>query len=247
MFFVFSKLLVIFIYPITWIIVLLLIAVITKQHKLKQRLLICSVALFLFFSNTFFLDLFAHHWDVAPAPLKNSGTYSCVIVLGGFTSENAHTDGFFNGAADRFIEGLKLLTTRRVSHILISSGNGNLLHDNFAEADWVKAQLKQFNVPDSCVLIENHSRNTIENVAYSKLVLNARHMKPPYILVTSAFHMRRSLEIFKNAGIDVVPYPCNYIAGNGAISPNIIPSAEALNTWNIYIKEMIGTLVNHLI
>jgi uncharacterized SAM-binding protein YcdF (DUF218 family) len=168
-------------------------------------------------------------------------------VLGGFTGEDANGNGFFNTAADRFIEGLKLIVTGKASHILITSGNGNLLHDKFAEADWVKTQLKAFKVPDSCVLIENKSRNTIENAAFSKTIIAARHLPPPYLLVTSAFHLRRSLGIFKKAKLEVVPYPCNYMAGNGKTSPDsFIPSVEPLYKWNIYIKEVIGTLVNYL-
>ncbi|MDB5131093.1 MAG: hypothetical protein JWR02_842 [Mucilaginibacter sp.] len=247
MFFIFSKLLVIFIYPFTWILGFLIAGVAVKKSHLKRRLLITAAVLALIFSDTFLLDQFAKRWDISPVPLKNSGSYSCVIVLGGFTGEDANGNGYFNTAADRFIEGLKLIATGKASHILISSGNGNLLHDKFAEADWVKTQLKAFKVPDSCVLIENRSRNTIENAAFSKAVINARHLPPPYLLVTSAFHMRRSLGIFKKAKLDVIPYPCNYLAGNGKTSPDsFTPSADALDKWNIYIKEVVGTLVNYL-
>lgn len=246
MFFIFSKLLVIFIYPFTWILALLIAAVLVKKPVLKRSFLIIATALSLVFSNPFLLDQFAKRWDIALVPLKNSGAYSCVIVLGGFTGEDANGNGFFNTAADRFIEGLKLITTGKASHILITSGNGNLLHDKFAEADWVQTQLKAFNVPDSCVLIEDKSRNTLENAAFSKTILEARHLPPPYLLVTSAFHMRRSLGIFKKAKLDVIPYPCNYMAGNGKTSPDsFIPKADALWTWNFYVKEVIGTLVNH--
>jgi uncharacterized SAM-binding protein YcdF (DUF218 family) len=247
MFFIFSKLLVGFIYPFTWILVFLIAAVAVKKPHLKRRFLITAAVLALIFSDTFLLDQFTKRWDIAPVPLKNTGPYSCVIVLGGFTGEDANGNGFFNTAADRFIEGLKLITTVKASHILITSGNGNLLHDKFAEADWVKTQLKAFKVPDSCVLIEDKSRNTLENAAFSKTIIEARHLQPPYLLVTSAFHMRRSLGIFKKAKLDVIPYPCNYLAGNGKTSPDsFFPKADALWTWDFYIKEVIGTLVNYL-
>jgi uncharacterized SAM-binding protein YcdF (DUF218 family) len=247
MFFVFSKLLVGFIYPFTWILVFLIAAVIVKRPLLKRMFLITAAILALIFSNPFLLDQFARRWDIAPVPLKNSSAYSCVIVLGGFTGEDANGNGFFNTAADRFIEGLKLITSGKASHILITSGNGNLLHDKFAEADWVKTQLKAFKVPDSCVLIEDKSRNTIENAAFSKTIIETHHLPPPYLLVTSAFHMRRSMGIFKKEKLEVIPYPCNYMAGNGKTSPDsFIPSAEPLFKWNIYVKEVVGTLVNYL-
>ncbi len=248
MFFALSKLLLIFIFPLTWILTLLIIAIVTKNQKLKRRFLILSTALLLIFSSPFLLNQFAKLWDIDPVPLKNTGPYSCAIVLGGFSGEDGNGNGFFNDKSDRFIQGLKLFTTGTVSHILISSGNGNLLHDKFAEADWVKTQLQQFKVPDSCILIENRSRNTIENAAFSKVMLNNMHLQPPYLLVTSAFHMRRSLGIFNRAKLDVLPYPCNYLAGRGRTSPDsFIPDTETFYRWTIYLKEVVGVIVNYVI
>ena len=247
MFFVLSKLLLIFIFPITWILAILIFAVISKNQKLRRRLLITATALLLIFSTPFFLDQFARLWDIAPVPLNNTRPYSCVIVLGGFSGEDSEGHGFFNASSDRFIQALKLFSTGKASHILVSSGNGNLLHDKFAEADWVKTQLQQFKVPDSCILIEDRSRNTIENAAFSKVMLSNKHLQPPYLLVTSAFHMRRSLGIFNKAKLAVVPYPCNYLAGRGKTSPaSFIPDAETFFRWTIYIKEVVGVLVNYL-
>ena len=97
MFFILSKLLLIFILPLTWILALLIIAILTKKNNLKRRFLILSVALLLIFSDPFLLDQFAKVWDIAPVPLKNSGSYSCAIVLGGFTAEDTNGNGFFNG------------------------------------------------------------------------------------------------------------------------------------------------------
>jgi uncharacterized SAM-binding protein YcdF (DUF218 family) len=229
-----------------WFLVFFILALILKRPHLKRRFLIISVALLLIFSNHFLFNQFAGHWNIKPVPLKNSGQYSCAIVLGGFAGEGINGHGSFNGYADRFIQGLKLLNTGKVSHILISSGNGSLMPGKFREADWVKTQLELLNVPDSCILIEDRSRNTLENAAFSKSVLQENHLAPPYILVTSAFHMRRSLAVFKKEKIDVVPYPCNYFAGSKKISVlDFIPDAEVFGGWELYIKELIGTIVNY--
>jgi uncharacterized SAM-binding protein YcdF (DUF218 family) len=247
MFFFFSKILLIFILPFSWILALLIAALFVKKPPLKRRLLIISIALSLVFTNPFLFNLFASHWDIKPAPLTKKGPYSCVIVLGGFSGEDGKGQGHFNESADRFIQGLKLYTAGRATRIFISGGNGNLVRDkyNYAEADWVKTQLQQLKVPDSCILTEDQSRNTIENAAFAKPVLEKNHLQPPYILVTSAFHMRRSLGIFKKANIDVVPYPCNYMTVNENFSMNqFIPDGEIIGNWNFYIKELVGTTVN---
>jgi uncharacterized SAM-binding protein YcdF (DUF218 family) len=246
MYFVLSKLLLFFILPFSWFLAFLIASLLVKKQHIKRRFLIISVAILLVFSNPFLLNEFAKHWSIKPVQLKNKGSYSCAIILGGFSGEDANGKGFFNSSADRFIQAVKLLATGKVTHLLISGGNGSLIPDNFEESDWVKTQLELLKVPDSCILIENRSRNTIENAAFSKTILNDKHLQPPYLLVTSDFHMRRSLNIFKKTGLEVIPYPCNYVAGNDKMSVNeFIPDAGVLGNWNFYIKELVGTIVTH--
>lgn len=206
-----------------------------------------GVVLLVIFTNPFLFNQFAGLWDIKPVTLNNKAPYSCAIILGGFSGEDAHHQGFFNSSADRFIQGVKLYNSGKVSRILISSGNGNLIHDDFEEADWAKTQLLDFKVPDSAILIENKSRNTLENAAFSKRIIEKNHLKPPYILVTSAFHMRRSLGIFKKENIDVVALPCNYMDAKANISINqLVPDGFVIGYWNLYIKEVVGTFVNYL-
>ena len=247
MFFFFSKILEYFIYPFSWVIILTVVALIVKKPTLKKKLFVIAAAVLFIFSDPFLINQFAKHWDVKPAPLKKTGSYSCAVVLGGFSSELADGTDYFNISADRFLQAIKLYQEGKVTHILITGGNGTLFPDHFREADWVKIQLQQFKVPDSCILIEDKSRNTIENAAFSKPKLDSAHLLPPYVLITSAFHMRRSLEIFKKTNIEVIPYPCNYLTPDGFVSiDDFIPDPGALANWNIYIKELIGTIVNYI-
>jgi uncharacterized SAM-binding protein YcdF (DUF218 family) len=246
MFFFFSKVLFFIICPLNWVLALLISAIIVKKIRLKQRFLVAASALLLFFSTPYILQLFVSAWDTPTAPLK-PGVYSCAIVLGGFVSEDAKKNVFFNSSSDRFLQAVRLFNTGKVSHILISGGNGTLNPDSFREANWVKAQLQQFKVPDSCILIENQSRNTIENAAFSKVVLQNSHLQPPYLLITSSFHMRRSLGIFKNENIDVVPYTTNRLVGRPDFSIiQFFPDAEVFSKWVFYIKEVVGVMVNKL-
>jgi len=247
MYFILSKVLLFLLYPILWFFALFIIAITIKNARRKKRLLIASALLLYLFSNSILLNLFAKAWDYSPYPVKDTKTYSCAIVLGGFSGVDGSGNGFFNAASDRFIEGIELLATGKAKHLLISSGNGNLIPGKFKEADWVGIQLKNLHFTDSSILIENNSRNTIENAVFSKKILLARHLNPPYLLVTSAFHMRRSMMIFKKEGYNVIPYPCNYIAGQGDITlGDLLPSAEALSTWNMYLKELVGYVVDYL-
>lgn len=243
MYFIFSKILLVLIFPLTWILILLIVSFISKSKKWKYRCLVAAVALLVLFTNPFLFNQFAQSWDIAPYK-PDSKKYSCAIVLGGFSSSSDKGEGYFNFSADRFIQGAKLLSTKKTTYLLITGGSGSLLPDEYSEAPWAKKQFLEFNYPDSAVLIESNSRNTLENGRFSKVLLDSAKLKPPYLLVTSAYHMRRSLMIFKNAGMDVIPYPANYLIRRKAEASDFIPDASVLSSWNIYIKEVVGYVAN---
>lgn len=241
MFFVFSKILIYILAPITWILIFLIIGFFTKKPKLKKYFFLASLFLFILFSNPFLLNSFARWWDVEETSLPPNQTYSCAILLGGFTSEDENGDGYFSVSADRFIQALRLKTQGKVNRILISGGNGTLLPTDFRESDWVAAELRAMKIADSSIISENRSRNSYENALFTKKLLDSAGLKPPYLLVTSAFHMRRALRTYKRNGCDVIPFSCNYIAGRGRTTfSEFIPSAWSLAYWQVYIKEVVG-------
>ena len=248
MYFLFSKILLFLLFPFSWAVGFLLIALFAKKAMLKRRSLIISAAILFVFSNPYLIYKFAQCWDVPTGNIQKGKVYSAAIVLGGFSGEDINGGGNFNLSADRFLQGIKLKMTGKAARIMITSGNGSLLPDGFSEGAWAKGQLKEFGFPDSVVLIEQRSRNTFENASFSKTILDKAHVQAPYLLITSAFHMRRSLYIFKSEGLNVVPYTCNYITGNSKLSFDtcVLPDANALSTWQIYLKEVVGLCVAHI-
>lgn len=244
MYYVFSKALLFLILPINWIIASIVIALFINNKQNKRRYLWFSLLLFLVFSNPLLLNRVSRLWHVKASTLPNK-QYSCAIVLGGFAGEKNDGEGYFTGAADRYIQAVKLQMTGKVSHLMITGGeDGKTKKTDFIEAIWVKSQLHDLKLPDSCLLSEELSRNTFENASFSKPILLKSGLKPPYVLITSAVHMRRSLLIFKNVGLDVVPYPCNYMTGIDRFAfREFVPDADVLAEWNYYIKEMVGYIV----
>ncbi|WP_162276846.1 YdcF family protein [Mucilaginibacter pedocola] len=244
MYFILSKVLYILILPFLWIFGMLVYAIFTKKPKRARKLLITSVIILYFFGNPIPMRLYSNMWDIK-AYNPGNNKFSSIILLGGFVSEDATGHGFFNNAADRYTEAVKLLQNGTASHLLVTGGNGNLNPSGFREGTFVQGELRKLGIPDSAVLIESNARNTFENAAFSKAILQKTTLKPPYLLVTSAFHMRRSLLIFKKAGIPVVAYPCDYYKTNrGAISFwDLLPDTVVYGTWNTYIKELIGYIV----
>jgi len=207
-------------------------------------MIVAFVALYLF-SCPILLKLYVKTWNVKNELPDNNKTYSCAIVLGGFSSGDTVGKGYFNASASRFIEGIKLVSTGKASHIMITGGNGNLIPGSFSEGNWVKTQLKELKYPDSCILIESNSRNTIENAVFSKPVLQRAGLKPPYILITSDFHMRRAAMIFRHEGYDIIADPVLSGEDDGFSFSDIVPDAGTLSDWTIYLKEGIGYVVNY--
>jgi len=235
-------------WPLTWVLVLLMISLLAKRPKRKRNVLVGAIVVLLLFSNRCLLNLFARTWDVAAVELPKGKVYTAAIMLGGFTGENTKQQGYFNDHSDRFVEGLYLKSSGRVTHLIISGGNNRPGTSSFTEAKWVKKIMLDMHYPDSAVLIEQRSTNTNENVIFTKQLLDSSQLKPPYLLVTSAFHMRRALYIFKKRGIPVIPYPCDYLAGNSSadVFDYFVPSAGVTYAWNYYLKEVVGIVVEHL-
>ena len=96
------------------------------------------------------------------------------------------------------------------------------------------------------ILWENRSRNTAEN---ARLSLAMADPKPgeQWVLITSAFHMKRSLSSFKAAGWpDLVPYPVDFRSGSirRRIGWNPVDNIELLDRA---IKEHVGLLAYRLV
>jgi len=227
--------------PFNWLIVLLLVACMVKKRSLKKTALILALFVFIVFGNAALLNWYAKTWQPKPVVLSPSAEYSCGIVPGGFASPDADANGYFNATADRFIQAVKLYKTGHIKHILISGGNGKENEKSFREAAWVRGELVSVGIADSVIFTEDKANNTNENAIYSKHILDSLHLAPPYLLITSAFHMPRAALVFKKAGVDVVPFPCNYNIGRGSFSPwDLIPTPSTLLGWDSFLKETVG-------
>ncbi|HEX3006334.1 MAG TPA: ElyC/SanA/YdcF family protein [Bacteroidales bacterium] len=62
------------------------------------------------------------------------------------------------------------------------------------------------------------------------------------LLITSAFHMKRSLGCFRKVHLDVTPYRTDFLAERRKWDPDrlLIPSANSLKDWHTLIREVVG-------
>jgi uncharacterized SAM-binding protein YcdF (DUF218 family) len=129
--------------------------------------------------------------------------YEIGIVLGGITSYDRTTkEGYFNISSDRFIQTALLYKKGNIKKILVSGGqNGIIKEDDFSESAFIKSKLIDLGIPEQDILIEEVSRNTIENAKFCKQVLQQTNLdNNTIVLITSAFHMQRAKYIFEQEG-----------------------------------------------
>jgi len=87
---------------------------------------------------------------------------------------------------------------------------GGTVFSKGPEAPVIKEYLVSLGVPPKDIFTETRARDTWENAVFSKKLCDEKGYKKP-LIVTSAYHMRRAMWSFKEAGFeDAVPYPTAY-------------------------------------
>lgn len=240
MFFFFSKVAYFFLSPENWIIALILIILITRPPVVKKRLKVALLVAIFFFGNEYIYTELVNAWQPRPVKLPGNATYDAGILLGGLTSFDQNRIGFFNGASDRFIAASTLYKTGKIRKIIVSGG---ALKKNVPlEGDYLYKRLIDIGVATDDIIVENRSRTTFENAAFTKQMLDSLHLKEPLILVTSAVHVPRAERVFKKAGINVISFPCHYSVLNKrmGIFNFLIPSLSTIVSWSGFLKEVVG-------
>ncbi len=248
MFFILSKVLYFLLFPISWIILLLIWRWRAKSATTRKRLLLLTVLIIVVFSNPFIYRSLMRAWQPAPVAISDTAHYSTGIVLGGLAYFDKNNRGFFSDAADRFIQTANLYHRGIIKKILVTGGTGNLLQREPPEAHFLKQEFINNGVNANDIIIEARSRNTHENAVFSKLILDSLHLVPPFVLITSAQHMPRSEAVFKKTGFNFITYPCDYRVADTrfSIGDTILPDITLFTGWGWFIKEIIGLGVYRL-
>lgn len=184
-----------------------------------------------------------------PKPAGEPDSVGCMIVLGGaFDNEvNTARHGIeFSEGVDRFIEALRLAQKFPQSRILVSGGDGSLSGSYEGDAAASRRFFPLFGVGMERLVEETQSRTTYENALNTKEFL-AQQGLSNCLLITSAFHMPRSVGLFRKLGIDIVPWPTDYrTTGNVALGLDLTqPSLNAQNLGTA-LREWYGLVGYYL-
>jgi uncharacterized SAM-binding protein YcdF (DUF218 family) len=178
-------------------------------------------------------------WDDA------HGAPDGIIVLGGSIDADlseAHGRAVVRSAADRILAAAALARRYPSARVIFSGGSANLIGNDAREADYAAALFESLGIDKTRLTMERASRNTQENAEFSKS-LAAPKSGERWLLVTSAFHMPRSIGLFRKAQFAVEAYPVDWrIGGRADLVSFSVVAGEGLGRTDLGLREWIGLL-----
>ena len=178
-----------------------------------------------------------------PQPADPEG--DIIIMLGGGATADTPSlgeKGDLTSAA-----GNRLLMTAQLYNLLklpvLVSGSA-VFPGSGCEAEIAKRDLIRLGVPEEKIYTDTESLNTRQNAVYSAELMREHGFTKP-ILVTSAFHMPRSVLNFEKEGVQVVPFPTDYMTNSITVVHinRLIPGSGNLMATDLFLREKLRTAV----
>ncbi len=253
MFVFLSKTLDLLLSPLTWALLLALggALLVTRRPRAAARSSLAAVVVLVIFSAEPVANvLFRFLESSAVRTYQPDAAYEVVIVLGG-TLEGNGTDPLgepeLNAAGDRFLRGLELVRSGQARNILLSAGTLDPHSGLPTEAVVLARELERQGIPRERVAPEPRSGNTRENAVESARIIRDRGWSR-LLLITSAFHMERSLGCFRAVGLEPDALPVDYRSFDpGKRSASWAPRAGALAQSTDALRELFGRVVYRLV
>ncbi|EKD77460.1 MAG: hypothetical protein ACD_42C00325G0001 [uncultured bacterium] len=165
-----------------------------------------------------------------------------VVVLGGGVSggKDYPPNLTLNSASlSRLVEGIrlfKLIQKNNPDAELILSGGR--VFQSPATAGKMRNAATMLGVDEKNMVIEDGSRDTHEEALFLKKTVKNNS----FILVTSAYHMPRAMDLFNQLGMHPIAAPTQFLGYRYTLSLWCIPTANSLAVSDIAIHEYLGIL-----
>ena len=199
--------------------------------------------LFLFFGysplSNFLLSKIEDYIQPSKYPIQQ---LTGVVVLGGSFEKGLESkernEVFINSSAERLTKTLEIYKKNPKILILFSGFSNAIKPQGWSESDMAKKFFLDQGVRIDNLIFENQSRNTFENIKYSKDII--ANYKGTWGLVTSAHQMPRSFFAFKKEGLILEPINVDYKTGTNRMFWINFDISSGLSNWRIVLHELIG-------
>jgi uncharacterized SAM-binding protein YcdF (DUF218 family) len=229
--------------PLFWVLLWLGLSLLafSRWPKMAQRFLWTGFALLLLLGFEAFPNLLLRALEKQyPIPsAEQVARHEGVIILGGVIHAElytAHGQFALNEAAERLTQPIALARQHPHLKLLYSSG----------EAPMVRAFFEEQGVDMKRVQFEGQARNTRENAQLSIAMLGDKACQGNWLVLTSAWHMPRSMAEFEALGCKVTPYPVDHRVGHMLNWTAYSFGGRSLVLWQVALHEYLGMLVYKL-
>ena len=233
------KILPLLVSPLFLIIFLLLWGLISRSYR------ICFVATAIFvtcsvpvFSDKLILYLEREYKLVQPATVEKA---DAIVVLSGMLRTIETNEGFqyeFNEASDRIFAGIELFQQDK-SPVMVLTRGQLPWSVGVSEGEYLRKLAINMGVAPNSIFLTDAVQTTDQEAKSVKKIISGLNHR--VILVTSAFHMSRAKTVFEAAGINVIPFPVDFlIPADNVTIRDFIPSARGFEDTTFFVREMIG-------
>ncbi len=252
LFFLTSKLVWLLISPDSLLLILILSTLVflyLGKQKFAKTLLTITSSLLVFIAflpiGEWLLYPLESRFQTNPALEKN---INGIIVLSG--SEDALLSKAWGqveigSSVERDLAFMALARQYPKAKLIFTGGTGSLKHQEYKAADVAKKLFEQQGLDITRITFERESRNTYENVIYSK-----KNIKPvaneKWILITTSWHMPRSIGIFCKADWPMIPYPVDHQTNKDNLFRIDFNLLENMRTLKTAQKEWLGLFAYYL-
>ena len=168
--------------------------------------------------------------------------FTGIVLLGGALEPGRfsqfHTQPLLNSGAERMVMAVALWRRNPQLRLVFTGGEGELFGSGPSESERALRFFDVMGVPRSALTLETRSQNTYENAVFTR-DLPGLDAHKPWLLLTSAWHMPRSVATFRKAGWNVTPYPVDFRTA-GLTPLSSFNFGEGAERWELLLHECLG-------
>ena len=252
LFFWTSKLVWLLLRPDSLFLILLVVALVLRKRKRPRaaRWLLMSLSAVLLMTallpvdEWLFYPLETRFQTNPPLPESVDG----ILCLGG--GEDAKRSSLWEQvevgeSAERLISLLILAKRYPQAKLVFTGGSGSIFDQSSSGTTVAKRLFHDLGLDPSRLILESESRNTYENALYSKALVEPQEGET-WILITTAWHMPRSVGVFRKQDWSVLPYPVDHWTQPGELMRVQFDLSGHLQNLQFGAKEWVGLLVYYV-
>ena len=171
-----------------------------------------------------------------------------ILVLSGMESTHMteeHGQFYLKGSQSRIIESIRLQKKHPNARVIFSGGSGDYFSKDVTSSV-PKQFYDEFAFDPKMITFESQSTNTYENIINSKTLIKPE-VTEKWILITSAFHMNRSINTAANLKWELTPYPVDFKLSKDLFSEILkFNLLENIKHFQIASHEMLGIMIYKL-